>query len=182
MCILPSIPSVACGLVLSSSSPGVGLHANQLLLLPLRVPSHVAAGVLLELARRAAELVGDAGLEGVVRVGLGEELADGVEDGADAARGLPVLGLEHAEADGARAVVGHVGVVDARREGDLRRLEGVVGREDDGEGEEAAGVRASRGAGELDGPRVQVGFGGEGYGHACWGGGHALLQFLWRLG
>lgn len=73
-----------------------------------------------------AVLVGDALLEGVVGEGLDEQVTEGVEDGADLGAGLPVLGLEQAEADGAGVVVGDVGVVDARDELDDGRLEGVV--------------------------------------------------------
>lgn len=142
------------------------------------IPGNVTTSVLLELSGVVLVLISDAGLEGVVGVGLDEELADGVEDGADAAGGLPVLRLEHAEADGPHVVVGHVGVVDARRERHLRRLERVVRRQHDRELEAPARVHGLRGPEESRGPVVQVGFGGDRDGHAGWWGGHAFLQFL----
>lgn len=126
------------------------------LLLPARIPSHVAPRILLELARRPAKLVRDAGLERVVGVRLDQQLSDRVEHGAHAARRLPVLGFQHAEADRPRAVVRHVRVVDARREGDKGCLEGVVGGEDDGEVEGAARVGGAGGADEFYGPGVKV--------------------------
>lgn len=148
------------------------------LLGPLGVAGDVAADVLVELGAVGAELVGDAGLEGVVGVGLDEELADGLEDGAEAAGGLPVLGLEEAEADVAEAVVGHVGVVDARGEADLRRAEGVVGGQRHRHAVRAARVRRAWWAGEGHVPAAEVGFRWEAYGHACWGGVHAFLELL----
>lgn len=59
----------------------------------LGIAGNVTTSRLLELAEIILILVGDTGLEGVVGVGLDEELAHGVEHGADPTRGLPVLGL-----------------------------------------------------------------------------------------
>lgn len=84
-----------------------------------------------------AVLVGDALLERVVGLGLDEQVADGLEDGDDLCAGLPVLGLEDAEADVAEGVVCDVWVVEAGDELDDGRLEGVVGGEDEEDAEAA---------------------------------------------
>lgn len=137
----------------------------------------VALGVLVELGAVVLVLVGDAGLEGVVGQGFDEELAHGLEDALDAAGGLPVLGLEDAEADVAGVVVGDVGVPDARVEDDRRRLEGVLGRQGQGQGEDAALVGGAGGPLQRDGPDVDVGL-RVGNGDALRGRGLALLQLL----
>lgn len=111
-------------------------------------------------------LVGDAVLERVIGLRLDEQVPDGVEDGDDLCRGLPVLGLEDGEADVAEGVVCDVGVVEARGEADGRGLEGVV----DGEGEEDAVaawvVGRFGGRGEDDVPCVEGVVGGEADGEA----------------
>jgi hypothetical protein len=148
-----------------------------LLIVPLGVAGHVALGVLVELGALVLVLVGDAGLEGVVGVGLDEQVAHRLEHGLDAAGGLPVLGLEDAEADVAGVVVGDVWVVDARQEVDLRRLERVLGREHQRDAEHAARVDRVGGALEHDVPRVDVGL-RVGYLHALRGRRLALCQLL----
>ncbi len=142
------------------------------------VAGDVALDVLVELGAVVLVLVGDAGLEGVFGVGLDEELAHGLEDGADAAGGLPVLGLEHAEADVAEAVVGHVGVVDARREVHLRRLEGVVGRQRHRDVVHAARVGRALRPREHDLPLAQVGLGRQAHCHPLRRRLRALLELL----
>ena len=136
-------------------------------------------GLLLPGGSVGAVLVGDAVGEGVVRQGLDEEAAEGAEDGGDLGAGLPVLGLEQAEADAAEGVVADVGVVDAGDELDGGRLEGVVA----GQGEqdaEAAAVEGRRGrAGEHDVPRVQALGGRQGDGDAVWGVLGEVGVFLW---
>lgn len=133
---------------------------------PLGIAGDVLADGLVELGPLGPELVGDARLEGVVRVGLDEQLADGLEDGGQLARGLPVLGLEQGDADVAGVVVGHVRVVDARREGHEGRLEGVVGGQLDDQAELARAVDCVGRALEGYVPSVEVGLGGEVDGHA----------------
>lgn len=138
--------------------------------LPAGVLVDVEADVLVPGGPVVAVLVGDSLLERVVGLGLDEQVAQGVEDGGDLGRGLPVLGLEDAQADVAEGVVGHVGVVDARGEAHGRRLEGVL----DGEGEQdavLARVEGRRGRrDERDLPRVDGLVGREGDGEALWGG------------
>lgn len=96
--------------------------------LPLGVPLRVLLGPLLPCRPVTSVFVGDALLERVVWLGLDEEVPDGLEDGSDLGRGLPVLRLEDGKADVAHGVVGDVGVVDAGDELDHRGFEGVVGR------------------------------------------------------
>lgn len=121
-------------------------------------------GVLLKRLPIVAELVGDAVLEGVIGLGLDEEVADGVEDGGDLGGGLPLVGLEDGEADVAEGVIRDVGVVDAGGEAELRGLEGVVGGEGEEEGEAARVVGRGGGRGEDDVPGVEGLRGGEGDG------------------
>jgi len=120
--------------------------------------------VLLKRLPIVAELVGDAVLEGVIGLGLDEEVADGVEDGGDLGGGLPLVGLEDGEADVAEGVIRDVGVVDAGGEAELRGLEGVVGGEGEEEGEAARVVGRGGGRGEDDVPGVEGLRGGEGDG------------------
>lgn len=112
----------------------------------LGVPFDVEGDVFIKGGAIVAILVGDALLEGVVGLRLDEEVANGLEDGADLGAGLPVLGLEQAEADGAGGVVGDVGVVDAGDELDDGRLEGVVDGEleDEAEAARVVGRRVGR--------------------------------------
>lgn len=74
-----------------------------------------------------AVFVGDALLQRVIGLGLDEQVPDGLEYGDDFRAGLPVLGLEDAEADVAEGVVCDVWVVEAGDEFDDGGLEGVVG-------------------------------------------------------
>lgn len=134
-----------------------------------RILSDLSLGLLLPRGPIVAILVGDAFLERVVGLGLDEQVADGLEHGDDFGAGLPVLGLEDAEADVAEGVVCDVWVVEAGDELDDWGLEGVVG----GEGEEdaeAAWVEGRLG-GRLEGdvPGVDGGVGGEGDGEAFGG-------------
>lgn len=116
-----------------------------------------------------AVLVRDPLLERVVGLGLNHEVPEGLEDGGDLCAGLPVLGLEDAEADVAEGVVCDVWVVEAGDELDDGGLEGVVC----GQGEddaEAAWVEGRRGGrGEDDVPCVEGGGGGQGDGEAFGG-------------
>lgn len=116
-----------------------------------------------------SKLLRDALLERVIGGGLDEQVADGLEDSADLGAGLPVLGLEQAEADVAQRVVGDVGVVDAGDELDDGGLEGVVGGEGEDEAEFAGGVGGCGGGGEGDVPGVDGGGGGEGDGEVLGG-------------
>lgn len=122
--------------------------------------------ILVEYISLAAVLIRDTRLERVIRVGLDEQLAHGLEHLAQLGGGLPVLGFEGRDANVARAVVGHVRMVDARVEGDERGLEGVVVGQANDKAEEAAAVRGVVGPCEVDVPGLEVGFGGEGYGQA----------------
>ena len=77
--------------------------------------------------------VGDLGHERVIGVRVRQQRADGEEHLGDGQSGRPLV-LKDVEADGAIAV--DVTVIDFGREGDLGRLEGVVGREMDVEEED----------------------------------------------
>lgn len=123
-------------------------------------------GLLVELLAVPLILLGDPRLQRVVGHRLHQQAADGLEHAQQLAGGLPVLGLEGAEADAALRVVGDVGVVDARGEGDDGGLEGVFDGEVDDEAEGAAGVGGGGRAGEGHVPLVEVGLRGEGDGHA----------------
>jgi len=87
--------------------------------------------------------VGDFGDEWVVGVGVGEHGANGEENFADGQRGRPLV-PEDIETDGPVRV--DVGVVDARGEVDLWRLERVIRREIDCEEEHASLVRRVTGS------------------------------------
>lgn len=95
---------------------------------------------------------------------------------------FPVLGFQQSETDGTGAIVGHVGVVDARGEGHGGSLEGVLFWEVDDKAEGAAGIGSSGRTGEDDVPFVDVGLRGEGDGHACWGIFGAVGEFLKEKG
>lgn len=129
-----------------------------------------------------AILVGDALLERVVGLGLDEQVPHGLEHGDDLCAGLPVLGLEDAEADVAEGVVCDVWVVEAGDEFDDGGLEGVVS----GEGEEDAEAAWEEGrlGGRLEGdvPGVDGGVGGEGDGEAFGGRLGDFGEFLVMLG
>ena len=111
-------------------------------------------------------LLGDRGLERVVWVGLDEQGAHGLEDARQLGGGLPLVGLEQAEADVAGSVVGDIRVVDAGDEGDLGRGEGVLLGQLDLEAELAVGVGRAGGAGENGMPDGEVVVVGEGGGDA----------------
>jgi hypothetical protein len=95
-------------------------------------------GDLVELAALVLELVGDAGLDGVVRVGLGEHLAGEAQDGGDAVGRLPGVAAQQGQAHAALVVVADVWVVDLGGEVQRRRLEGVLGGEREQQPEVAA--------------------------------------------
>lgn len=111
-------------------------------------------------------LVCDSLLEGVIGLRFDEQVAYGVQHRGNLGGGLPVLGLEDAQAYVAEGVVGDVGVVEAGGEADGGGLEWVF----DGEGEEDAvfaGVEGRcwrRDEGDL--PGVDGFVGGEGDGEA----------------
>merc|ERR1719188_1110307 len=98
-------------------------------------------------------LSGDAADERVGRVAVCEEGADGEKDLGDGERGAPVV-LEDVEADDAVAV--DVAVVDARAEGHLGRLEGVLWREVQVKEEDAALVHRTGRAQDRRHPLVDV--------------------------
>lgn len=102
-----------------------------------RILSDLSLGLLLPRGPVVAVLVGDALLERVVGLGLDEQVAHGLEHGGDLCAGLPVLGLEDAEADVAEGVVCDVWVVEPGDELDDGGLEGVVGGEDEEDAEAA---------------------------------------------
>ncbi len=56
----------------------------------------VELGLLLKLLGVVLVFLGDAGLEGVVGLGLDQQLADGLQHAQQLGRGFPVLGLEDA--------------------------------------------------------------------------------------
>ena len=66
--------------------------------------------------------------EGIIRVGIGQEGADGEQHLGDGEGGRPLV-LEDVQAN--RAIAVDVSMVNFRCEGDLRGLEGVVRWEDD---------------------------------------------------
>lgn len=122
----------------------------------LGVALHVRAHILIKLLAVVAVLVGDAGLERVVGHRLGQQGAHSLEHPGQLGGRLPVLGLEQAQADVAQVVVGHVGVVDARRERHRRRLERVLGGERHHQAELAARVDGVLRAVDRHVPLVQV--------------------------
>lgn len=124
------------------------------------------------------ELLCDSVVERVVRLRLEEEIVEGLEDVDNFGAGLPVLWLEQGQADVARALVRHVGVVDAGDELDDRRLEGVVCRQGEEDAELAGRVDGGRGGPEGDVPCVQRFGGGEGDGECGWGGLREVGVFL----
>lgn len=140
---------------LLSRSEGILLLSESLRVVPR---------VLVENVPLAAVLVRNARLQWVVGVGLDEQLAHGLEHLGELGRGLPVLGLEGRDANVARAIISHVGVVDACMEGHEGRLEGVVVGQLDDEAESAAAVGGVVGPCEEDVPGLEVGFGREGDG------------------
>ncbi len=76
--------------------------------------------------------------EGIVRVRIGEERQDGEKNFSNRQRGRP-LRLENVEADRAGGV--DVAMIHACQELNVRRIEGVLGREPDGQLEVPSRVR-----------------------------------------
>lgn len=140
-----------------------------------RVLFGVGGGGLFVLGLLLGVLLGNARLEGVIRVGLDQQLADGGQDGGHLGSGLPLVGLEEADADVAFGVVGDVGVVDAGGEVDFGGGEGVGGGQLDLEAEFAVGVGRGGWAGEGDVPEREVGLVGDVDGYT-WDG--SLLEVL----
>lgn len=90
-----------------------------------------------------------------------QQRLDRLQDSQQTRCWLPVLRLQQPDADIAKTVVGDVGMVDARREGHIGRLERVVGREGDDDAELAACIDGVGRAFECDVPFVQITFVGE---------------------
>lgn len=145
---------------------------------PARVPLHVCLGVLFELSPVRLVLLGDSTLQGIVWLGLDQQVPHSLEDSSDPGRRLPDVGLQHAEADAALAVVGDVGMVDARLEFHERGLERVVGGQVESQAERAPGVWGRGGALQGDLPGVDRGVWAKGDGHALGRAGHALAELL----
>ena len=80
---------------------------------------------------------GDLGHERVIRVRVSQQRADGEQHLRDGQSGRPLV-FEDVQADGSVCV--DVRMVNFGREGNLRRLEGIVRREVDVEEEYAAGI------------------------------------------
>lgn len=139
----------------------------------------VISDILLPGGGVLSKLVGDAILERVVGLGVLEQGGEGLEDGDNLGRGLPLVGFEDGEADVAERVVCHVGVVDAGEEAHGGGLEGVVGGQGEEDGE-AARVVGRRGVwrGEDDVPGVEGLRGGERGGEALGGVCGYLGEFL----
>ena len=78
--------------------------------------------------------VSDLGHEGIIGVGVSEQGADGKKNLRDGESGRPLV-LQDVQADGAIAVDVHV--INFRCEGNLGRLEWIVGREVDVQEEHA---------------------------------------------
>ena len=107
-------------------------------------------------------------------VAIREERADGEEHLGDGQRGAPVV-LEYVQADDALAV--DVAVVDARAEGHLGRLEGVLRREVQVQEEHAALVHRPGRPQDRRHPLVNVVALGPGTGGG--GGGKGGKSFQW---
>lgn len=101
----------------------------------------VLGSLLVELGPLLGILLGDPRLERVIWVRLDEQLAHRGQDGGHFGRGLPLVGLEEADANISLGVAGDVGVVDAGEEGDFGGGEGVRWGKLDFEAEFAVGVR-----------------------------------------
>ena len=97
----------------------------------LRISLHPILGILVKCRPILFELVGNGGLNGVVRVGLDQECLYETQDGDDLVRGLPFLGTQQAQAHRALVIVAYVWVVNLRLKADDRRLEGIFGGESD---------------------------------------------------
>ena len=108
----------------------------------------------------ALENVGNLRDERVIWVGVSQERADGEEHLGDGESGRPLV-FEDVEAD--RSIAVDVHVINFRRERNLRRLEGVVGREVDVQEEHALMVRGVLGAHDRRLPVELVSF-------VCWAG------------
>lgn len=106
------------------------------------LPGPLASRALVSLAVRLVQ-VGNLGHERVIGIWVGQHGADREQHLGDGERWAPLV-PENVETDAAVAV--DVGVVDLGGEGNLGGLEGVVGRESDGEEEDTAGVRGVTGA------------------------------------
>ena len=91
----------------------------------------------------ALENVGNLRDERVIWVGVSQERADGEEHLGDGECGRPLV-FEDVEAD--RSIAVDVHVINFRRERNLRRLEGIVGREVDVQEEHTLMVRGVLGA------------------------------------
>ena len=87
--------------------------------------------------------VGDLRDKRVIRVGIRQQGADGEEHLGDGEGGRPLV-FEDVEAD--RSIAVDVHVINFRRERNLRRLEGIVGREVDVQEEHTLMVRGVLGA------------------------------------
>lgn len=81
--------------------------------------------------RIVLELLSNTSLHSIVWLRGSKHSTDKLEDVGDLVWWLPLFSLEHAKAHGAALIVGDVGVVDLRLEGEDWRLEGVLFREDD---------------------------------------------------
>lgn len=146
--------------------------------LALGIPLHIRLRILIKLRPIRPILVGDPSLQRIIRLRLSKQVPHGLQHRRQPRRRLPRIGLQDGQADVAEAVVGDVGVVDARGELGHGRLEGVVGGEVEEHAEGAAGVGGGGGPGYGYLPAVDVGVGAEGDGHAGGGGLHALAEFL----
>lgn len=114
----PTTPGMA-----SSLTP-LALQVQQAAL-HLCISLHPLLGDLFKLLCIRLVLLRNGHLDSVVGVGLDEQAPHHVEHGSDAIGRLPLVGAQHADAHAALVIVADIGVIDAGREGDLRRLEGV---------------------------------------------------------
>ena len=100
----------------------------------LRVPLHPVRRILVELLAVGLELVRDLCLNSIIRLRSLQHRPDQLQNIHDLVRRLPLVGAEDAETHGAAVVVGDVGVVDFRAEGEggwfervfFRYCEGMV--------------------------------------------------------
>lgn len=84
------------------------------------------------------ELPCDPGLDGIVRLRLAQQRPGEDEHAFNLLRGLPFVRAQHAQAHGPFVVIRHVGVVYLGLEAQGRRFEGVVCRQREIQGEDAA--------------------------------------------
>jgi len=102
--MLPSILAL-CDIPLSALQCFKPVPFSKLISSLLRVLVHPVLGLSVELGPLGPELVGDTSFDRIVRLGLGENRLDQLEDVCDLVRRLPLVAAEDAQTHGAFVVV-----------------------------------------------------------------------------